>query len=99
MSDFYEYLDHEEIEEEESPEKNRSRRVRRKNTWKKIRKVENLAARHSTGDKVDARFLGHRASKVNPLKYYGYHKRYGINNIRDEQAAKQALSDERTFVG
>ena len=74
MTDNYElYLDEDiDIEdiEEDFPEKDRSRRAeRRKNTWNKIRRVEDIAYRIGASQKSNEMFLGHRAAKRNPLKY------------------------------
>ena len=67
------YLDEEfDVTEESFPEKDRTRRAkRRKNTWKKIKKVQDIARTSSLSSPVaDEMLLGHRAAKRNPLKYY-----------------------------
>lgn len=105
MTDNYElYLDEDiDIEdiEEDFPEKDRSRRAeRRKNTWNKIRRVENIAYRtwNGTSQKSNEMLLGHRASKRNPLKYYVCRRKTSEKNtlarnertmdaMREEEAA------------
>ena len=102
MTDNYElYLDEDiDIEdiEEDFPEKDRSRRAeRRKNTWNKIRRVENIAYRtwNGTSQKSNEMFLGHRAAKRNPLKYYVCRwKMSEKNTLAREERVRDALREE-----
>ena len=84
--------------EEDFPEKDRSRRAeRRKNTWNKIRRVENIAYRTWNGasQKSNAMFLGHRAAKRNPLKYYVLRRKMSEKNtLAREERIRDALREE-----
>lgn len=102
MTDNYElYLDEDiDIEdiEEDFPEKDRSRRAeRRKNTWNKIRRVENIAYHTWNGmsQKTNAMFLGHRAAKRNPLKYYVSRRKMSEKNtLARNERAMDAMREE-----
>lgn len=100
MTDNYElYLDEDiDIEdiEEDFPEKDRSRRAeRRKNTWNKIRRVEGIAYRIVSSPKTNEKFLGHRAAKRNPLKYYVCRwKMSEKNTLAREERVRDALREE-----
>lgn len=100
MTDNYElYLDEDiDIEdiEEDFPEKDRSRRAeRRKNTWNKIRRVEDIAYRIGASQKSNEMLLGHRAAKRNPLKYYVCRwKMSEKNTLAREERVRDALREE-----
>lgn len=107
MTDNYELSLDEDIDiediEEDFPEKDRSRRAeRRKNTWNKIRRVEDIAYRIVTfSPKTNEKLLGHRAAKRNPLKYYvcrrkNWRKRKTSekNTLAREERVRDALREE-----
>ena len=80
------------------PEKEKSRAVRRKNTWNKIRRVENIAYRTWNGmsQKSNEMFLGHRAAKRNPLKYYVCRRKMSEKNTlaRNERTIDAMKEEE-----
>ena len=79
------------------PEKEKRRAVRRKNTWNKIRRVEYIAYRtwNGTSQKSNEMFLGHRAAKRNPLKYYVCRwKMSEKNTLAREERVRDALREE-----
>lgn len=84
--------------EEDFPEKDRSRRAeRRKNTWNKIRRIEDVAYRtwNGTSQKTNAMFLGHRAAKRNPLKYYVRRRKTSEKNtLARNERTMDAMKEE-----
>lgn len=79
------------------PEKEKRRAVRRKNTWNKIRRVENIAYHTWNGasQKSNEMFLGHRAAKRNPLKYYVRRRKTSEKNtLARNERTMDAMKEE-----